>query len=51
MLFKCMGFGGALGLAPPVLDAVVGEAIGCCALDFAILMSFCIGSVRACTRP
>jgi hypothetical protein len=28
MLFKCIGFGGALGRAPPVFDTVAGSGMG-----------------------
>ena len=28
MLLRCIGFGGALGLGPPVLETVAGEDIG-----------------------
>ena len=50
MLFRCIGLGGALGLAPPVLDTVAGmgrgmefDEEGWEARGLLKAMSFCIG--------
>lgn len=50
MLFRCIGFGGAFGRAPPVLETVAGMGrgivvgCGCCEeRGLANEMSFCIG--------
>ena len=44
MLLRCMGFGGALGRGPPVLETVAGEDIGGCARGIE-LVSPCVGTV------
>jgi len=63
MLFRCMGFGGAFGLAPPVFETVAGMGRGS-GMEFDCdgggweergllkVMSFCVGgAVRGLITP